>query len=168
MRAVVYAPRTMQLLITGGTGFLGRHIVRSVLERGSDTHVHLIVRPRRDETARQRVDRILSGVTGLQERVHVLEGRLEQPFLGLDQAQYDRLASTVDRILHGAANVRFDQDIEGARQANVDVTRRMLEFARAADVGRLDHISTCFVAGHRTDRVLEQDLTHDAGFKNTY
>ncbi len=158
----------MRLLLTGATGFLGRHIVRALLEDRSDVEVDLLVRPRRGETAQQRVSRVLSGLPQPNERLRVLEGRLDRPRFDLAEGEYRALCGRVDRVLHGAANVRFDQDLEAARDANVQVTRRVLEFARDAGVSRLDHISTCYVAGGRTDRVLEEELAHDAGFKNTY
>lgn len=157
----------MRLLLTGATGFLGRHIVQALFEGRPDVEVDLVVRPRQGETARQRVARVLPGLSP-DARLRVLEGRLDRPRFDLDDGEYRDLCDRVDRVLHGAANVRFDQDLDAARQANVHVTRRVLEFALDAGVQRLDHISTCFVAGGRTDRVMERELAHGAGFKNTY
>ena len=45
----------------------------------------------------------------------------------------------------------------------------MLAFVeRASRLWRIGHISTAFVAGKRTGRILETDLEHDRGFQNTY
>jgi len=158
----------MRLLITGGHGFVGRYAVRELLRRCPDAELTLLVRPRGDEAASARVRRALSSVGVGDAAVRIEEGNLGEPRMGLDRRRYEALAGRIDRVLHAAANVRFDQDLEGARRANLASTARILRFGVRAGIERLDHVSTCFVAGRRQDRVLETDLLHDRGFRNPY
>ncbi len=158
----------MRVLITGGHGFVGRYASRSILRRCPGAEVTLLARPRGGLDARTRVDRAL-GTLGLDpDSVRVIQGDVDQPRFGLGPGAYDTLAGSVDRVLHAAANVRFDQDLAGARRANVGATARVLRFAIRAGATRLDHVSTCFVAGQRRDRVLEPELEHGTGFRNVY
>jgi len=161
----------MTTLVTGGAGFLGRHVVAALLGRSAEARVSVLVRPREGRDTKQRVRRALAKV-GCHDaelaRVEVVEGDLSLPDLGLPQAESDRLADEVGQVIHGAASVRFDQGLEHARSRNVETTRNLLRFARVARVSRFGHISTCFVAGRRDGRIGEDDLEHGAGFKNTY
>jgi len=161
----------MAVLVTGGTGFLGRHVIASLLNRAEDTVVYVLVRPQGREDTTARVHRSLSrgGCSAdAPDRVEIVEGDLSLPDLGLDPGVAERLAAEVDQVIHGAASVRFDQGLEQARERNVDTTRHLLRFASRARVNRFGHISTCFVAGRRADRVGEAELEHDAGFRNAY
>ena len=72
-------------------------------------------------------------------------------------------------ILHAAATTSFSLPLADARAANVEATRQVLAFAESScRLWRLAHVSTAFVAGKRTGRVLEDELEHDHGFLNSY
>ena len=161
----------MAVLVTGGAGFLGRHVVASLLAQSQGAQVFAIVRPGKGEDPAGRIRRALARVgceAAQVERVVVVEGDLALPDLGLAPDVADHLAAEVDQIIHGAASVRFDQGLEHARLRNVVTTGHLLRFAKRAGVSRFGHISTSFVAGRRCDRVGEDELQHDAGFKNAY
>ena len=161
----------MAVLVTGAAGFLGRHVVASLLAHSQDAEVFAIVRSGRGGDPADRVRSALTkvgcGVADV-ERVVVVEGDLALPGLGLTPEVADRLAGGIDQIIHGAASVRFDQGLEHARLRNVETTGHLLQFAKQAGVSRFGHISTSFVAGCRDDRVSEGELDHAAGFKNAY
>ncbi len=99
----------------------------------------------------------------------VLCGDLTEPALGLGVRERRRLGASLDAILHAAATTSFSLPLEEARATNVVATRNVLAFAeRSSRLWRLAHVSTAFVAGRRTGRVLEHELRHDRGFLNTY
>jgi long-chain acyl-CoA synthetase len=68
--------------------------------------------------------------------------------------------------------VRFDLPLDRARAVNLEGTLAMLDLARErhrlAGLTRFDHVSTAYVAGRRTDVVLETELDERAGHKNSY
>ncbi len=89
--------------------------------------------------------------------------------LGLDPDQTRELERTVTHIIHGAADVRFVAPLADARKINVEGTRNVLLFGvRCKKLSRFAHLSTLFVAGRRTGKILEGELDNEAGFVNTY
>lgn len=155
-------------LLTGATGMLGPDLVGRLLPA---TERLLVLIRSGDEPAERRFARLRQemterGVTS--DGLELVAGDLLQPTWGLSPSGYERLAARVDRILHGAAATRFSLPLEEARQANVETTRRVLEFARACRrLEGLGFISTAFVAGTRTGQIAEDDL-EAPGFVNTY
>lgn len=105
-----------RILITGGTGFIGSHLVRDCLRRGDE--VTVIARPDSDTW---RLDGILDRIT-----VERLEPRDAQGMrLLLARVQ-------PDRVFLLAAATRFDQrdglrDMDRALRANVEPLRIMLD-----------------------------------------
>lgn len=165
-----------RVFLTGGTGFVGMEVLVRYLERGSRP-VTCLVRAESDEAARARLDRILdqliaNGAELFAHRVEAVAGEMTEDDLGLSPQTRDRLAEEVTTIIHCAANVSFDQELEDARRTNVGGTRRMLAFAKLAQqrggLDRYAQISTAYVAGTHTGRFTEDDLDVGQGFRNTY
>ncbi len=165
----------MHWAVTGGTGFLGIHILRELL-RGPGTFT-LLTRPQADPIARIQKALALAATDGqvwtdedLRERLAVVPVDFSEHNLGLSKQRFRELADGVDAILHCAGSVELDGDIARLRQTNVEGTARILELAQAgARTPDLFHVSTAFVAGRRrTGIVYETDFADDAGFENTY
>jgi thioester reductase-like protein len=156
----------VRVLVTGATGRLGRCVAAELARGGAE--LVLVVRARSPEAARERVRAELPATIDL-GRVTALCGDVTQPALGLGMRERRRLRASVDVVLHAAASTSFTLPLDEARLANVEATRNVLAFAeRAPRLWRLGHVSTAFVAGKRTGRVLESELEHDRGFQNTY
>jgi thioester reductase-like protein len=164
----------MAIFLTGATGFLGRYLLRELLLSGEE--VVPLVRAASVDEARGRITRALDSLgpqdPAWEERLHPCRGALDAPELGLDGRARDEVIDRCDAFLHCGANVRFDLPIETARRVNVEGTRSVLALARRrhalGSLRRFDHVSTAFVAGNRTDLVLESDLDARAGHKNSY
>ncbi|MDE3130041.1 MAG: SDR family oxidoreductase [Acidobacteriota bacterium] len=165
-----------RVFLTGATGFIGMEVLVRYLERGSRP-VTCLVRAKSDTAARERLDKILdqliaNGAELFAHRVDAVAGEMTEADLGLSDTARKRLAGEVTTIVHCAANVAFDQELEDARRVNLGGTTRMLEFARLAHrrggLDRYAQVSTAYVAGTHTGCFTEDDLDVGQGFRNTY
>lgn len=164
------------VLVTGATGFLGTRIVEELLEQ-TDCLVIALVRGRDGRTPLERLTSLWWGrdqlINALGTRVRVLEGDVERPLLGLGEDDFAKLSAEVSHIVHAAAEVGINQTEERFRSANVEGTRNVLKFARAAHAasagrfGRIVHVSTAYVAGTFEGIVAEEPL-EPASFNSLY
>lgn len=129
----------MSVLVTGGTGFVGIHIVAQLAELGERV-VALSVEGELDDVSREFLGPAL-------ERVACVKGDI----LDLDTVRAVMERHDVDRVIHGAAITAIgDLEPEAARQAavvNVGGTATVLEAARLAGAGRFVHLSSASVYG---------------------
>jgi len=163
------------ILLTGASGFLGMEILTRLLDRDEE-RIAVLIRAEDDDAARQRLtavlDRLYDRPPPAAARVRVVRGDMQQPGLGLSNSDRLRLCDSVDRIIHCAASISFDQPLPRARDTNVEGVRRIIELAREiAETGhlrRLMHVSTAYVAGHHNGTFGETDLYYGQRFRNSY
>ena len=154
-------------MLTGGNGFLGKVILGMLLDRYPDVgRVHVLLRPRRDRTARERFQQEVlaspslaamvraKGQAFFDEKVQVWEGDAAEPLCGLDPAQIAQWPGRVKLILNCAGLVEFFPPVDESLHANVESAERLAELAKRLDAALL-HISTCYVAG-RADGLIEE------------
>ncbi len=143
------------ILVTGGTGTLGRELVARLARDGSGT---IIVLTRGSSPTTD--GPVVRAVTG-----DVRAGAT----LGLTPDVRAELAESVTDILHCAAETTFNRPLEEARATNVDGTRAVLALARdCARLERLVCFSTVYVAGRATGCFGEHDIGGRDRFVNTY
>jgi thioester reductase-like protein len=165
---------TDAVFLTGATGFVGMQLLARYLER-SERRVFALVRGADDREAELRMQRTLLGLFGpahqYAERVVVVRGDVTRPGMGI-AGGLDWLAEQVGEIVHGAASVSFDGELDAMRAINVDGTARVLELAeRSHELGSLRHmsyISTAYVAGEHAGCFSEDELDVGQSFRNTY
>ena len=170
------------ILITGATGFLGSRIARLLLEN-TNHRLAVLVRGKDSADAQRRLERAWSDWSGfdgdgdrntlmVDRRVQVISGDLSLPRLGMSPSEYIALISGVSYIIHAAAELRLDGNLDEMRRINVAGTAALLDLARQiqADHGlkRFAHVSTAYVAGCRTGEVSENELGDAHGFSNAY
>jgi amino acid adenylation domain-containing protein/thioester reductase-like protein len=135
------------VLLTGATGYLGVYILRELLHKRS-CHVTLPVRGADNADALQRLQNKLLYYFGAdfyphyQQRITVLASDLRKTCLGMDSAEYEQLAESVDCIMHAAANVRHYGLYEEFHASNVTSTEHLLELATTGAPKAMHHIST--------------------------
>ena len=150
-------------LITGFPGFIGRRLVRRLLEGDVERRVVALVEERMLTDARTAAADIDA------ERIEVLAGDIADRRLGLSDDDYERLRAQAARVFHLAAIYDLAVPIELAQRVNVDGTGNVLELcARAEQLERLAYVSTAYVAGLRRGVVYEHELVMGQGFKNHY
>lgn len=160
------------LLLTGGTGLLGRYLMKDLLER--DVPIAVLVRPSRRQDAHVRVESLMRSWDELLgrslPRPVVLSGDICSPDLGLSPREIKWAAENCDSLLHNAASLSFvstGRDSEPWR-SNVDGTRNVLEFCGQAGIRKFHHVSTAYVAGRRTGMCYEHELNVGQEFSNPY
>ncbi len=155
------------IFVTGATGFLGTQLIRGLLKRQPRAKLALLIRDRSGQLGRQRADVIVPA--GERTRVEVCSGDVARPDCGLDATVYRRLRATTTRLIHSAATVRFDHSLDEARRINVEGTRHVLEFAAGMrELKNLAYVGTAYVAGERSNLVLESELDVGQSYRNTY
>ena len=113
------APERRTILVTGGTGTLGRELVAR-LARTGDVAVVVLTRGR----AQGRPAAVLPGVRALTGDVR------HGSTLGLSEADRATLRETITDIVHCAADTTFNRPLADARATNVAGTEAVLAFAR--------------------------------------
>jgi thioester reductase-like protein len=161
------------ILLTGATGHVGSALLPRLLA-DPDARVLALVRAKNAEhLAKRRADLLAVMPEGFPaDRFEVVAGDVSAPGLGMSAADAERVASDVRSVIHSAASVRFDMPEDKADKENMASTAEILGLCRSlAERGRLvryDHVSTCYVAGDRTGRVLEGECDEGQGFRNSY
>ena len=118
----------MRILVTGGTGFIGNHVVRRLIGEGHTVRVLV-----RNASTAQSLKAL---------GAEIIEGNLLQP------ASLQGAAAHVDTVVHTAAVVGSGRaSVAEYYQANVAGTQTILAEAQRAGVGRFVHISTVGVYG---------------------
>ena len=145
------------ILLTGATGFLGPFLLSSLLEQTSYT-IHALVRA---TDAAHGLDRIIASLRPAQlwspaleaevrARVRVICGDLAEPHLGIGAAAFQRLAESVDAILHNGALVNYIRTYDALRPANVAGTWELLRLALTGHRKTFHLVSTTFIYGWTT------------------
>ena len=160
---------SINILVTGATGFIGSHICVKLLESGYN--VFLIIRKNREQTAFERFKAITDWFELdpiLFSKLKVFEGELEEPSLNLNSADHDFLSKNVDEIVHCAASTCFtEQKREETEKVNIFGLGNILEFAKQSRCYYFHHMSTAFVAG-KTEGVFKEAIVDVDNFNNIY
>jgi fatty acid CoA ligase FadD9 len=145
------------VLLTGANGWLGRFLTLEWLERLSVTGGTLVtvVRGRDAAEARARLEKVFdSGDPVLlrrfrelaAEHLEVFAGDIGEPALGLDAATWNRLASSVDLIVHPAALVNHVLPYNQLFGPNVVGTAELIRLAITTRIKPVTYVSTVAVA----------------------
>lgn len=130
----------MLTLVTGGTGFIGAHVVRALLGRGSE--VRCLARSGADRT----------NLEGLP--VTIATGDLSDP------RSLERACAGVGAVYHVAADYRlWARDPREIYRTNVEGTRSMLRAAASAGVKRFVHTSSVGALGLTNDGTPANEST---------
>ncbi|HEY3194922.1 MAG TPA: SDR family oxidoreductase [Candidatus Dormibacteraeota bacterium] len=127
----------MVRLVTGGTGFIGRQLLRELARRDGTTYV--LVRHR----SRQRLEHIIEAL-GANDRMLPLVGDITSPLLGISQSDQEKLSGA--DVYHLAAVYDLEASEEANERANVVGTQNAVDLASRVGA-RFHHVSSIAVAG---------------------
>jgi len=130
----------MNIVVTGGLGFIGSHLIEVLLEK-TDADIHCL------DNETYAADLVFKGKTSHNNRVF---------FHRVDVAKSDQIKfvspylNDIDYVIHLEAESHVDNSINGPEifvLTNVLGTFNMLEFAKRKNVRRFVHVSTDEVYG---------------------
>jgi len=151
------------IFLTGIPGFLGTHLLHSLAEANSEQSFLLLVQPKFENRTRT-----LLADLYLSDRAEVLPGDITEPDLALGD-RYEEVAGEITQAVHLAAVYDLSIPREVGWEVNVEGTRHVLDLlAQSPKLERFGYVSTAYVSGKRTGTLYEDELVHDAGFKNFY
>ncbi|HKW69779.1 MAG TPA: SDR family oxidoreductase [Candidatus Dormibacteraeota bacterium] len=138
----------MVRFVTGGTGFIGRHLLRRLARRDSTTYI--LVRP----PSFERLGAFIESL-GAADRLRPMQGDITAPALGLSAEDQARLNGA--DIYHLAAVYDLEASEEDDQRANVDGTRHVVDLAERVGA-RVHHMSSIAVAGAKFKGKFTEDM----------
>src|SRR5690606_14330742 len=120
------------VLLTGGTGFVGRFLLTQLLQEEPATIYCLV----RSDSRQQALSRLRAALAKwdlwrdeFEARIIAIPGDLRRPRLGIDEVTWRLLCRKVDSIYHCATSMNHLETYAMAKAANVDSVREVLAYA---------------------------------------
>jgi thioester reductase-like protein len=155
------------IFLTGFPGFIAERLVKRLASR--DTKFFLLVQKSFIEKAAQAIRDVAAKTNLPVENFALVEGDITQANLGIDEETSKTIRESATGVYHLAAIYDLAVAKETASRVNVEGTRNVNEFVeKLQNLRRYNYVSTCYVAGKRTGKILESELEHAAGFRNFY
>ncbi|MDQ2675194.1 MAG: NAD-dependent epimerase/dehydratase family protein [Actinomycetota bacterium] len=133
----------MKVFVTGGTGFIGGHVVRMLRDRGDDV-VALVRSPEKAQDLREMGAELIEGDVS-------------------DRALITQALTGCDAAIHGAAIYKVGipkSERESMREANVVGTQNVLGAALDAKTPRVVYVSTIGAFGNTKGKVVDESYDH--------
>ena len=135
-----------EVFLTGATGFVGRFILRDLLQHNQGLVVHCIVRAASADHGFQRLRAALQQAEIWDEaftpRIRVVVGDIEEARFGLDEAAFNDLCQRIDAVYHLAANLNLFSSYAALRKVNTLTMRNVLELGLRTRYKPLFYAST--------------------------
>src|ERR1035437_10146265 len=164
----MYDKKKPIIALTGATGFLGSHLMASMLSDGYK--IIVLGRPTKEETLQKRISKLLQwfGIEELAGQIELVVIDFLKPMLGIPEAEYKNLCAITDQIIHCASDTSFaERKRDIVFKSNVSSLEGILEFAANADVNFFHYISTAYVAGANVT-FCKESISSSTGFLNVY
>jgi thioester reductase-like protein len=159
--------REETIFLTGFPGFIAGRLVERLAREGA--RFQLLVQPALAERALLEVSRLAETTGAPARNFRVMEGDITREDLGLSPVDAGEARAEATTLFHLAAIYDLGVERELAMRVNVGGTRHVNRFALSLPrLGRYHYVSTCYVAGRRTGLIREDELRHEAGFRNHY
>lgn len=155
------------VLITGASGFLGKHLLSSMLKSGQDYFYVLV----RDGKARKAIEQYLQQSPGLPPNRHeFVTGDIERAHCGIDKYTLSELTVKVEEVWHLAASTSFNPAHKAKIEStNLGGTRNIIALSEhCSNLKNFFYVSTAYICGKEQDGIPEGKVVVKAGYKNPY
>ncbi|KAL1377296.1 hypothetical protein pipiens_016355 [Culex pipiens pipiens] len=156
--------RDRHVLITGGTGFMGKALIEKLMRCTEIGKIYLLIRIKKGKSPKQRLEDIfanpifgklieLRGLDSLLAQCVVIGGDVTELGLGISAEDRKLVTDNVSIIYHCAATIRFDELLKKAVMLNTRGTKLMLDLAK--ECKKLDmfgYVSTSYC--HLNEKLL--------------
>ncbi|EFA05103.1 fatty acyl-CoA reductase wat isoform X2 [Tribolium castaneum] len=146
------------VLVTGGTGFMGKILIEKLLRSTDVATIFLLIREKKGKNVHTRLDDIFDNIIferlkkerpKFRHRVVAVAGDCSISGLGLTITDRQKLMSEVHIAFHVAATVRFDENLKLSYSINVKGTADVIELCRQMkNLKSLIHVSTAYSNCH--------------------
>jgi nucleoside-diphosphate-sugar epimerase len=180
----------LRVLLTGGTGFVGQEILWQAANDEAIVEMVVLIRPKDivdrktgqvirtlspSDRGEELLTRLWLDTPEKRAKFRFIAGDVEQPRLGVSDADYADLQHTLTHVVHCAASVSFEDPYEKSFQINVMGTTNALEFSlglqSAAGSPFITHIGieTSYIHGRRVrEKAREDEVVFPRNFYNNY
>jgi thioester reductase-like protein len=153
--------------LTGFPGFIATRLLRRLAKDGG--RYLLLVQPSFARHAADELKTIAKETGKAASDFSVLSGDITEPDLGMSRVDLERARAEANVLFSLAAVYDLAVPRELGLRVNLAGTRNVNQFARSLPrLRHYHHVSTCYVAGKRTGVIFENELRHEAGFRNYY
>ncbi len=152
------------VLITGATGFIGKRLLKSLLESGDRVFIL---------TRKHSVNKLKSLLNSIEEKkrlnIHSVKGDIRDKNVINNKRELERIKGEITDVYHLAAVYDLGIDKETARAVNVNGTKNILNLARSIkNLNSFNHVSSIAVAGDFNGTFYEYNFDEGQRFSNWY
>ena len=160
------------LLLSGPTGLLGEYLLKDLLI--ANRNVAVLCRHAPGAHATDRIEDLISrweAILGFAlPRPMVIHSDITEPRAGVSDADIDWMRKHCDSFLHNAASLTFDANRDDGEpwRSNLLGTQNAIEVCKMCEIETIFHVSTAYVCGRRSGRILESELDCGQSFATEY
>ncbi|WP_294343927.1 SDR family oxidoreductase [uncultured Clostridium sp.] len=155
------------ILLTGGTGFLGAHILEQLI-KNLESNIYLIIRGDDDKSCKKRLYDTLKYyckdygvIKNNYERIHILKGDMKSKLFGLSNKDYMKLSIKIDAVINSAANVKHYGTYDEFESINVTAVENLIEFSKLNKKKDIHQVSTITVGLNKEINICTEDSVYE-------